>query len=634
MGWLDHGATLQHHGSYNLVLFVLSVLPLCGTVLAVRSAVRTCGLAKFVLIIGTLVVLVLSSGFGRLVYLRLQWRQGLGPLRLAKATPAGQPFCQWPYEQIRLPLLDILPVGGMNFWTGKWWACPAIPLAGDADGAAEESRHTGAVARPIFSASAKLMWPHAKMDAEAEKTESSCAAQALNATQSPWEAPVPTHAYVPVRLEVQCPLKYDLALTILPDTRFMPKDTKATPHILQDAVLENSRRFLISSSARTTAKASSTEPTSALPFSVLLPVGAPPSTLPHAGLLYLDIPANLFGEAFRVECGKLPNVDRPEGTTAKMTGYQASQPSDPSREIYDQVLIINRPRMDVLARLNSRWGSRKERIASSSNTSLPPNVIYIMFDAVSRLHMRRKMPRTIRFLDRLKENGRIPAHSSKPTTHDSRNLHAPTAQNKAHRLTSETKSIVSDFSNKSDSIHNVRYLGGQPSSPPIGTIKGPRVYDYLRYHAIDWTTHMITMPSWTGSTFAQPGNEPLWEYFSREAGYVSAYVGGMCEDWPSQYARYTSSADYESTAQNCLPSVYPTDTDPLGVFGGPYSLMRRCLDTTTFLHNRNLEYALSFWDAHVGFPRFLHMTFLEGHEGSAEIIGMSTVVFCVQFVSQ
>jgi hypothetical protein len=144
------------------------------------------------------------------------------------------------------------------------------------------------------------------------------------------------------------------------------------------------------------------------------------------------------------------------------------------------------------------------------------------------------------------------------------------------------------------------------------------VVEFFRLHSHGATTGPNTALMYTGAAEAVPGNEAIWEAAGRTQGYVSGTMYGMCEDWSSEYMRFSSQADHQAGALFCNPEAYPLDS-PMGIAHGPYSSRRRCM-RDRLLHSHVIDYAHRFWAAHAGAPKWLTLSFMEGHEGTGEVL--------------
>ncbi|KAJ2681802.1 hypothetical protein H4R19_007259, partial [Coemansia spiralis] len=134
----------------------------------------------------------------------------------------------------------------------------------------------------------------------------------------------------------------------------------------------------------------------------------------------------------------------------------------------------------------------------------------------------------------------------------------------------------------------------------------------------------------------RPNTLPIWAYF-RDRGFVTARVESGCEDWATEYNRHNydrasysvgaRSLDYELTAPFCLPEFYPNTGNPFGNFKGPYSMVARCLFgryvhdwAFDYLDKLRRELRTARQDGQRARPYMITATFLEGHEGTGEVL--------------
>ncbi|KAJ2907918.1 hypothetical protein GGI21_003407, partial [Coemansia aciculifera] len=204
-----------------------------------------------------------------------------------------------------------------------------------------------------------------------------------------------------------------------------------------------------------------------------------------------------------------------------------------------------------------------------------PNVIYLMLDAVSHRQFYRRLPKSAAIL---------------------KTLHQPTAQ---------------------------------------------RLYELYRYHSVGFSTDNNTKAAYIGEIDPQGRNRlPIWAYF-RDRGYVTARVETACDDWSrelvsktfdsQEYSVSNRSLDYELTSPFCLPEYYPETGNAFGNFKGPYSVTARCL-YGRYVHDWAFDYltqlraelrdhrAKRLAGQKDPRPYLLMATFMEGHEGTGEVL--------------
>lgn len=147
-----------------------------------------------------------------------------------------------------------------------------------------------------------------------------------------------------------------------------------------------------------------------------------------------------------------------------------------------------------------------------------------------------------------------------------------------------------------------------------------QVYQFFRSHAVGFNTDDNSRGLYTGTT-NRSQIDPVWQQF-RDNGYVVARTDTSCEDWSSWYqGRNTSmtALDHEMLGPACLPPYYALEGHPYGNFNGPYSLKRRCA-YGDYVHSWNFDFARRFLDVYPDRPWLLSVNFIEGHEGSGEVL--------------
>ncbi|KAJ1719098.1 hypothetical protein LPJ53_006072, partial [Coemansia erecta] len=201
-----------------------------------------------------------------------------------------------------------------------------------------------------------------------------------------------------------------------------------------------------------------------------------------------------------------------------------------------------------------------------------PNVVFLMLDAVSRRHFFRRLPKSANVLRSLERPG-------------------------AHRL-----------------------------------------LELFRYHSVGFSTKNNTRAMYTGDILPIRRNPlPIWAYF-RDRGYITARVETECDDWVKEnvgsnfddqdFAVSNRSLDYELASPFCMPEYFPNVGNPFGNFKGPFSIIARCLygryvHEWAFDHLTQLRLELrspSNSRSHRNKPYMISATFMEGHEGSGEVL--------------
>lgn len=180
------------------------------------------------------------------------------------------------------------------------------------------------------------------------------------------------------------------------------------------------------------------------------------------------------------------------------------------------------------------------------------------------------------------------------------------------------------------------------------TTSSSTLFEFWRYHSVGLNTGPNTIAMFTGleqhCTLADEFRHceaenasathvpPLWQLFD-EAGYTSARIDPLCQDWEEYYnpppaslstsdnTFITPKISNEHISYSCLPPAMPRTKLEKGNFAGPTSIKAHCLYSQHISHHE-LDWAESFIsrqnDAHS--PFFLMAGFMEGHEGSSAVL--------------
>ncbi|KAM4064056.1 sulfatase domain-containing protein [Hirsutella rhossiliensis] len=147
-----------------------------------------------------------------------------------------------------------------------------------------------------------------------------------------------------------------------------------------------------------------------------------------------------------------------------------------------------------------------------------------------------------------------------------------------------------------------------------------QLYQFSRSHAVGFNTDDNSRSMYTG-TIRRSGVDPVWQQF-RDAGYVVAHTDTSCQDWSSQYEdRNTSitAVDHEMLGPACWPPYFALRSNPYGNFNGPFSIRRRCA-FGDYVHAWNFDFTRRVRDAYPDWPSLLSVNFIEGHEGTGEVL--------------
>ncbi|KAJ2025167.1 hypothetical protein H4S03_008938 [Coemansia sp. S3946] len=126
--WYDHGERFEHHGFYNILVFLLIFVPL--NVAIALFYVLWCKIENFIVYFFISLAIGGIAASASLVHYRRVFDQGtLGVFQYTSGE------CQWTGRNI--PFIDLLPAGTQNFWAGSMYCRPEsqkIKASVDGDG--------------------------------------------------------------------------------------------------------------------------------------------------------------------------------------------------------------------------------------------------------------------------------------------------------------------------------------------------------------------------------------------------------------------------------------------------------------------------------------------------------------------
>ncbi|KAG0595708.1 hypothetical protein M758_UG190600 [Ceratodon purpureus] len=151
-----------------------------------------------------------------------------------------------------------------------------------------------------------------------------------------------------------------------------------------------------------------------------------------------------------------------------------------------------------------------------------------------------------------------------------------------------------------------------------------RLYQFFRYSVVEFCTEPNSRAMFQNTIESHNQTvPPVWDDF-RNSGYVTLFTADTCQDLAAAYMNRhsphnTSSFDHELVAPFCHSDFFAENANPFGNFKGPYSITARCLKGEQ-VHDHELRYLESFRNAYPGQPKFSLAWFLEGHEGTTEVL--------------
>eukprot|EP01012_Entosiphon_sulcatum_P023623 TRINITY_DN28717_c0_g2_i1.p1 TRINITY_DN28717_c0_g2~~TRINITY_DN28717_c0_g2_i1.p1 ORF type:complete len:664 (+),score=82.03 TRINITY_DN28717_c0_g2_i1:47-2038(+) len=225
------------------------------------------------------------------------------------------------------------------------------------------------------------------------------------------------------------------------------------------------------------------------------------------------------------------------------------------------LLVQHVPKQGVTEAARRR---EQQRRRDNPEYTRAPNVMYLMLDSVSRLHLKRRLPQLVQAVER--------AHKSGNTT--------------------AFQFFRYNIVGHSTSGNVPLFLSGQ-----------------------------FEHPSYDQPNRSNPLSDRYWwSEFKREHGHVTTFINDLCEDqlhlWMSGNG---PSLDNEFVAWCCSPEYdnYGERTN----WVGPYAFAPRCINNR-HVHRYALQYLRQAW-RHYAAERVgqtAYASFIEGHEGSMEVI--------------
>ena len=206
--------------------------------------------------------------------------------------------------------------------------------------------------------------------------------------------------------------------------------------------------------------------------------------------------------------------------------------------------------------------SKERKKLEKNKPVLYENVLFIFLDAVSRVHFQRKLPKTAKFFEKFMKYSKRAKYKSYQFL-------------KYHSMGLNARSTY----------HNMFYSHNQANkkSPEINLIKYYKEYGYI-----------------TGRIFNRCSKE-IYQITNKNINGVSL-----------------ENFDHENLGIFCDPNYYNRNK-PNTIFRGEFSSLRRCLYGKE-VHNYVLEYGKKFWNVYKDNRKFLLLGFIEGNEGTGEVI--------------
>ena len=241
---------------------------------------------------------------------------------------------------------------------------------------------------------------------------------------------------------------------------------------------------------------------------------------------------------------------------------------DPYKEVFVEFNKNNKGKVIIDLKKNNTLIEERDKLAKNFKPKYD-NIFFLYTDAVSRPHFRRKMKKTIKLLE--------------------------------------------------------DYYFNNPNKK-----KDWNAYQFFKYNSFSSTTPGNTIPMFFGNSSESKYGTTLIKYL-KEHGYITAYIQNQCNrylfdpdgrDTSFEYVNF----DHECISLFCDPNYSHPDLYS-SFINGAYSVLRRCLygnDT----YNHVFEYGKQFVEKYRNQRKFLKLAFIEGHEGSKEVIKYLDGAFC------
>ena len=147
----------------------------------------------------------------------------------------------------------------------------------------------------------------------------------------------------------------------------------------------------------------------------------------------------------------------------------------------------------------------------------------------------------------------------------------------------------------------------------------------IKYHSLLFFTLPNVHAMFYGESAFTDNGTSILKIFKKK-GYITGQAYDMCAreiyDIEKDNLKYTDfeNYDHENIAMFCDPNYYKRER-PFTAFLGPYAFKRRCIygfDAFEYV----FEYGKQFWEAYIEEPKFLRLAFIDGHEGTGEVVSL------------
>jgi hypothetical protein len=151
-----------------------------------------------------------------------------------------------------------------------------------------------------------------------------------------------------------------------------------------------------------------------------------------------------------------------------------------------------------------------------------------------------------------------------------------------------------------------------------------RTYQFFKYHAVASWTYVNMVPSMFGVESGTDGSPIHLNKYFKDSGFIMGQAHNNCgrEFYDLELKTVENYIwepfDHEANILSCDPN-YTYPGLPFNIFTGPFGFRRRCLYGKDTSHHI-IEYSQEFWKAYEDQPKYLRLAFVDAHEGTGEVV--------------
>lgn len=230
-------------------------------------------------------------------------------------------------------------------------------------------------------------------------------------------------------------------------------------------------------------------------------------------------------------------------------------------------LFLNQEKHEIFIKLNrneSLIERSKQKTNERENNPLAKNVLSLFIDSISRQHFRRKLKKTLEWIEGFYDNK------------------------------------TSDFES----------------------------YQFFKFHASGSHTTPNMMRAFYGTTYKKADKSiPLTEIYKNQ-GFITGKSSTFCSATYFEMSKSEKELidikleefDHENQALSCDLNYHKKDDEgPYGYLAGSYAMVKRCLYGKD-INDYAFDYGRKFWETYKNESKFLELRILDAHEPSAELI--------------